>query len=149
MYIDNTDDLITAAIKVLEDRVKYEKQNMNSPEAVKNLLRLKLGSLEHEEFHVLWLNAQNEVIEIQMVFRGSITQTSVYPRELVKEGLKRNAAQCILVHNHPSGVTEPSGADKLLTTTLKQTLALVDIGVLDHFIVSGAEIKSFAEMGLI
>lgn len=150
MFIDNSDDLIKAAIAILEERVRYKVEDVIArPEDVRNLIKLKLSGLEHEEFHVIWLTTQNQVIEIQKVFRGTISQASVYPRELAKEGLKRNAASCILVHNHPSGLCEPSAADITLTNELKKTLQIVDIRVLDHFVVGGAELYSFAEKGLI
>ena len=150
MFIDNSDDLIKAAIAVLEERVRYKVEDVIArPEDVRNLIKLKLSGLEHEEFHVIWLTTQNQVIEIQKVFRGTISQASVYPRELAKEGLKRNAACCILVHNHPSGLVEPSSADINLTNELKKTMNLVDIRIVDHFIVAGAELYSFAEKGLL
>jgi DNA repair protein RadC len=104
---------------------------------------------EHESFVVLFLDAQNRLIVSEELFRGTLTQTSVYPREIVKEALRKNAASVIFSHNHPSGVAEPSRADELLTNSLKQALALVDVKVLDHFIVAGAAILSFAERGLL
>lgn len=150
MFIDNSDDLIKAAIAVLEERVRYKVEDVIvRPEDVRNLIKLKLGGLGHEEFHVIWLTTQNQVIEIQKLFRGTISQASVYPRELAKEGLKRNASSCILVHNHPSGLVEPSSADINLTNKLKKTMNLVDIRIVDHFVVAGAELYSFAEKGLI
>jgi DNA repair protein RadC len=118
-----------------------------SPQVVRDFLRLKLGALEHEVFAVLLLDAQNRLIDYQEMFRGTVTQTSVYPREVVKEALSRNAAAAIFAHNHPSGVAEPSHADETLTRTLKQALGLVDVRVLDHFIVAGDAIQSFAESG--
>jgi DNA repair protein RadC len=98
---------------------------------------------------VNFLDAQHRVIETEEMFRGTLVQTSVYPREVVKAALKHNACAVLLNHNHPSGVTEPSDADRLLTNTLKQALALVDCRVLDHFIVAGTQVMSFAERGLI
>jgi DNA repair protein RadC len=118
-----------------------------SPQVVRDFLRLKLGALEHEVFAVLLLDAQNRLIDYQEMFRGTVTQTSVYPREVVKEALARNAAAAIFAHNHPSGVAEPSHADETLTRTLKQALGLVDVRVLDHFIVAGDAIAYFAECG--
>ncbi len=97
----------------------------------------------------LFLDAQHRVIAIEELFRGTLTQTSVYPREVVKASLHHNAAAVIFAHNHPSGMAEPSRSDELLTTALKQALALVDVRVLDHFIVAGMEVLSFAECGLI
>lgn len=122
---------------------------LDCPDAVRNYLRLKLGSRPHEVFAVVFLDARNQVIEVVELFRGTLTQTSVYPREVVIEALKRNAAAVILAHNHPSGSPEPSRADELLTTSLKQALALVDVRVLDHFIVTRQIVLSFAERGLI
>lgn len=119
------------------------------PAAVKAFLRLKLAALPHEVFGVLFLNAQHRVIEFQEMFRGTLTQTSVYPREVVKEALALNAAAVILTHNHPSGNAEPSTADRHLTQTLKHALALVDVRVLDHFVVTAGSVTSMAELGLI
>jgi DNA repair protein RadC len=121
-----------------------------SPRAVRDWLKLALGRLPHEVFMVLLLDAQNRLIAAEELFRGSLTQTSVHPREVVKLALAHNAAGAILAHNHPSGVAEPSRADEALTQALRQALALVDVRLLDHFIVAGqAEPLSFAEKGLI
>ena len=122
---------------------------LNSPSAVRDYLRLKMQSLPHEVFVAMFLDAQNRVIETEELFRGTLTQTSVYPREVVKRALHYNAGAVILAHNHPSGVAEPSHADETLTQALKQALALVDIRVLDHFIVAGSSVLSFAERGLL
>lgn len=119
------------------------------PDAVKQFLQLKLAGLPHEVFAVLFLNSQHRVISFQEMFRGTLTQTSVYPREVVKESLALNAAAVIVAHNHPSGHAEPSTADRNLTQTLKQALALVDVQVLDHMVVTAASVTSFAERGLI
>lgn len=118
---------IEKAIRVLEDSAVYRVEAMTSPGAVRTYLTLKLASLEHEEFHAIWLDAQNRVIAFDRLFRGTLTQTSVYPREVVKAGLGHNAAGVVLAHNHPSGVTAPSRADQLLTRELKDVLSLVDI----------------------
>lgn len=121
-----------------------------SPQAVRDWLRLTLGPLPHEVFMALWLDAQNRLIASEELFRGTLTQTSVYPREVVKSALTHNAGAVILAHNHPSGVCEPSSADEVLTQSLKQALSLVDVKVLDHFIVAGgAPPLSFAERGLL
>jgi len=122
---------------------------LTSPGAVRDYLRLAIASREHEVFVCLWLDAQHRVIACEESFRGTLTQTSVYPREIVKAGLKANAAAVIFAHNHPSGVAQPSQADELLTRNLKESLALVDIKVLDHFIVAGRQTLSFAERGLL
>jgi DNA repair protein RadC len=122
---------------------------LNSPSAVRDYLRLALGAREHEVFVALFLDAQHRVIAIEELFRGTLTQTSVYPREVVKAALRRNAAAVILAHNHPSGVAQPSQADELLTRSLIEALALIDVKVLDHFIVAGNQTLSFAERGLL
>ena len=122
---------------------------LTSPQVVRDFLQTKLGDLEHEVFVALLLDSQHRLIEYAELFRGTLAQTSVYPREVVKIGLLRNAAAMIFAHNHPSGVPEPSRADELLTQALKQALALVDVRVLDHFIVAGAQVISFAERGLL
>src|SRR5262249_5665288 len=122
---------------------------LSSPRAVRDLLRLKLAGLPHEVFTCIELDAQHRVITIEELFRGTLTQTSVYPREVVKAALRANAAAVIFAHNHPSGVAEPSHADEILTRSLKSALALVDVQVLDHFIVAGSTAMSFAERGLL
>jgi DNA repair protein RadC len=122
---------------------------LTSPGAVRDYLRLALAQREHEVFVVIFLDAQHRVTEVEEVFRGTLTQTSVYAREIVKAALKANAAAVIFAHNHPSGVAQPSQADELLTRNLKQALAVVDVKVLDHFIVAGDQCLSFAERGLI
>jgi len=120
---------------------------MTSPQVLRDWLRLYCAGMEHEVFLVIYLDAQHRLIEAEELFRGTLTQTSVYPRELVKGALARNAAALALAHNHPSGGTEPSRADELLTQTLKQALILVDVRVIDHFVVAGDQVLSFAECG--
>jgi DNA repair protein RadC len=122
---------------------------LTSPGAVRDYLRLAIAEREHEVFVCLWLDAQHRVISCEELFRGTLTQTSVYPREIVKAGLKANAAAVIFAHNHPSGVAQPSQADELLTRNLREALALVEVKVLDHFIVAGSQALSFAERGLL
>jgi len=122
---------------------------LTSPQAVRDYLRLSLDGRPHEVFIGLFLDSQNRVLAAEELFRGTLAQTSVYPREIVKAALARNAAAMIFAHNHPSGVAEPSRADELLTQALKQALALVDIRTLDHFVVAGGRITSFAERGLL
>ena len=122
---------------------------LSSPRAVRDLLKLRLAGLPHEVFVCIQLDAQHRVISIEELFRGTLTQTSVYPREVVKAALRANAAAVIFAHNHPSGVAEPSHADEILTRSLKSALALVDVQVLDHFIVAGSTAMSFAERGLL
>jgi DNA repair protein RadC len=120
---------------------------LNSPAAVRDYLRLRLQGLAHEVFMAVYLDAQNRVLATEELFRGTLTQTSVYPREVVKRALAHNAGGIILAHNHPSGLAEPSQADRWLTDQLKHALALVDVKVLDHFIVAGSQSVSFAERG--
>ena len=125
------------------------KDALTSPDAVRDYLRLSLSALPHEAFMALFLDSQHRLVAADELFRGTLAQTSVYPREVVKAALACNAAAVIFAHNHPSGVAEPSRADELLTTALKQALALVDIRTLDHFIVAGHRVVSFAERGLL
>ena len=120
-----------------------------SPGSVRDYLRVTLAGRDYEVFMVLFLDAQHRVIAPEEMFRGTLTQTSVYPREVVKRSLANNAAAVIFAHNHPSGVAQPSHADELLTRQLKEALALVDVKVLDHFVVAGTAVMSFAERGLL
>lgn len=122
---------------------------LNSPQKVRNYLTLALSHLRKEVFMVLFVDTQNRVVAHEVLFEGTLTQTSVYPREIVKRVLHHNAAAVILAHNHPSGVTTPSAADKNITQTLKQALDLIDVRVLDHFIVAGNQMSSFMELGLL
>jgi DNA repair protein RadC len=122
-------------------------QALGSPKAVKEYLRMLFRGQACESFHVLFLDVKNRLIDIKELFRGTLTHTSVYPREVVKAALARNAASVMLAHNHPSGTPEPSESDLLLTRALVQALALVDIRILDHFVVAGHQVHSFAEHG--
>jgi DNA repair protein RadC len=122
---------------------------LTSPHAVRDYLRLKLQDVPHEVFLCVFLDAQNRVLEVEELFRGTLTQTSVYPREVVKRALAHNCAGVIFAHNHPSGVAEPSRSDESLTLALKQALALVDVKTLDHFVIGAGTAMSFAERGLI
>lgn len=142
------DEIIAAARHALDVKIKRQ-GNLTSPADSKAFVSLRLGDLPHEVFAVVFVDAQHRVIEFREMFRGTLTQTSVYPREVVKEALQLNAAAVILAHNHPSGVPEPSRADEQLTNTLKSTLALVDVRVLDHLVVAGGQVVSFAERGLL
>ena len=146
--VASADEVLSQAWGVLADRVKPG-VTLSSPQAVKDYLRLEIGLLEYEVFTVVFLDAQHRVIELRQMFRGTVTQTSVYPREVVKEALQLNAAAVILAHNHPSGVPEPSRADEFLTQMLKSALLLVDVRVLDHLVVTSNAVVSFAERGLI
>jgi DNA repair protein RadC len=126
-----------------------EKPALNDVDTVKTYLRLHLGALGHEVFAVLFLDAQLRLIAMETLFQGSLTHTTVHPREVVKRALALGAGAVILAHNHPSGVAEPSRADELLTKHLSQALALVDVRVVDHFVVGAGEVVSFAERGLL
>lgn len=140
--------VVEIARRALREDVRRETL-LNAPDKVRQYLRLWIGHLQHEVFVAFYLDAQNRLLTAEELFRGTLTQTSVYPREIVKQALSHNAAALILAHNHPSGVAEPSRADELLTASLKQALALVDVRVLDHLIVAGNATVSFAERGLI
>ena len=120
---------------------------LSSPQAVRQYLQLRLGRQPHECFAVLHLDVQNRLLDCEELFRGTLTHTSVYPREVVKAALARNAAAVILAHNHPSGRAAPSNADRLLTQSLKAALGLVEVRVLDHVVVAGGQTYSFAEHG--
>jgi DNA repair protein RadC len=122
-------------------------ETLNSPGAVREYLQLLLANRAYESFAVLFLDVKNRLIATEELFRGTLTHTSVYPREVVKAALAHNAASLILAHNHPSGSPEPSQADHTLTQALKQALALVDVRVLDHFVIAGRTVYSFAEHG--
>jgi DNA repair protein RadC len=139
--------IILQALELLACEMR-ESDTLAAPDAVKDYLRLKLAPKDHEVFAVVFLDAQNRVIEFEEMFRGTLTQTSVYPREVVRAAMKHNAACVVLAHNHPSGNATPSRADEALTHTLKAALALVDVRVLDHFIVTTGEALSMAERGL-
>jgi len=119
------------------------------PEQVKNYLQLQLGGRGFEVFAVMFLDSQQRLLKLEEMFRGTLTQTSVYPREVVKRALDLHAGAVVLAHNHPSGAAEPSRADEYLTQTLKSALALIDVRVLDHLIVGRSEVVSFAERGLL
>jgi len=142
------EQLIQRALDLLAGRL-HTGDVLASPAVVRDYLRLHLGGREHEVFVVILLDSQNRVLDILDLFRGTLTQTSVYPREVVKAALTANAGGVIFAHNHPSGLAEPSRADELLTQSLKQALALVDVKVLDHIVVGAASSISFAERGLI
>ena len=142
------DAVIAEALAILKGRL-LRGNALSSSGAVRDYLRVLLAQKPHEEFVVVFLDAQNRVIAADTMFRGTLTQTSVYPREIVKAALAHNASSVLFAHNHPSGYCEPSRADELLTAALKRALALVDVSVLDHFIVAATDILSFAERGLL
>ena len=142
------DEIIAAAREEISRQVRRGSALL-SPKATRDYLTLKLGNREFESFCCLFLDTRHRVIEFVELFRGTIDGASVHPREVVREALQRNAAAVIFCHPHPSGIAEPSQADELITRRLVDALRLVDIKVLDHFIVGGAEVVSFAERGLL
>ena len=130
-------EVVAKALQIIKNRLAEPGAVMSSPQVVKDYLTIKLSDLEHEVFAALWLDSQNRLIQFGSMFRGTLTQASVYPREVVKEALRINAGAVIFAHNHPSGMPEPSRADEMLTKTLQDALALVEVKVLDHIIVGG------------
>lgn len=138
---------IRRALRIIENRLREPGAAMNAPAEVKDYLSLRLAGLEHEVFTAVFLDAQYRVIAAEELFRGTLTQTNVYPREVVKRAMHHNAAAVIFAHNHPSGKAEPSQADHLVTRALKAALALVDVLALDHFIIAGTLAVSFRESG--
>jgi DNA repair protein RadC len=140
--------VIELARRALEEDLKPG-VNLNSPKAVRDFLRLELLQQDKEVFIGIFLDAQNRVLATEHLSEGTLTQTPVFPREVVKRALYFNAAALIFAHNHPSGLAEPSRADEVLTQALKQALGLIDVKVLDHFIVGGSTTMSFAERGLL
>jgi DNA repair protein RadC len=152
IFADHLHEKCAVARELVQRLLNEEMQQgdaLNSPHAVRDFLRLSLNGRQHEVFVAIFLDAQHRVVASEEMFRGTLTQTSVYPREIVKAALRLNAAAVIFAHNHPSGVPEPSQSDRMLTDALKQALSLVDVRVLDHFIVAGTSILSFAEKGLL
>ncbi|MDP1956337.1 MAG: DNA repair protein RadC [Polaromonas sp.] len=140
--------VLELARRALSEQLK-EKPLFATPQGVRDYLQLQLGSRPHEIFAVLFLDAQHRLIALEELFRGTLTQTSVYPREVVVRALALQAGSVVLAHNHPSGEARPSRADEALTHTLKAALALVDVRVLDHFIVTSTQAVSMAELGLL
>jgi len=143
------DEVIAAAVQLLRERLPQAGDVMTSPGKVRTFLRFSLAHQEREQFIVIFLDNQNRVLDVDTVFMGTLNQTVVYSREVVKAALQRNAAGVILAHNHPSGMPEPSKMDEKLTQDLKAALATVDIRVLDHLVIGGEQIVSFAEKGLL
>ncbi len=144
----SADEIIFMAMKLLKHRFKRGSP-ITSPTVMQSYLKLHFSDLDHECFCVLFLDNRHRILAFEHLFRGTIDGACVYPREVVKTALKHGAAAVIFVHNHPSGVAEPSQADKSITARLRDALALVEIRTLDHFIVAGEEIVSFAERGLV
>lgn len=142
------DDVYNLMLSLLE--IKYLRPDaLSSPEEVRRFLQVKLANLEHEIFSVVFLDSQHRVISYEEMFRGTIDSASVYPREIVKRCLQLNAAAVIFSHSHPSGVPDPSNADKRITERLQAALALVDIRVLDHIVIGGSDSVSMAERGML
>jgi DNA repair protein RadC len=142
------DDVIAAALRIVSRRV-VTTDVLSSPRATREYLALRFAGLEHEVFGCIFVNSRNRVIAFEELFRGTIDGASVHPREVAKRALHHNCAAVILAHNHPSGVAEPSQADELITVRLKEALALLDVRVLDHLVVGGETVTSFAERGLL
>ena len=143
------DHIINQALAILESRQRHLGQTFTHPNAAADFLRLKMGEYEREVFAVMLLDNQHRLLDYQELFFGTINAGSVYPREVVKAVLGKNAAAVILAHNHPSGMAEPSDADKAITARLQEVLEVVDVQVLDHFVVGQHDAVSFAERGLI
>lgn len=148
VYLSDEDKIIAQALAIIEKRAARP-EAMTSPKIVGEFFTLRAYKLEHEVFSLAWLDSQNRLIEVEEISRGTLNQAAVYPREVVKSALARNAASVIFHHNHPSGLAKPSRADETLTEQLKKALALIDVRVLDHVITGGEEWYSFAENGLI
>jgi DNA repair protein RadC len=142
-------EVIAAAIQFVEEKARYTTDPLSSPKAMSDMLRLRIGDREREVFCVVYLDSQHSLINVEELFYGTIDGAAVYPREVAKSALAHNAAAVCLGHNHPSGVADPSAADKRITERLKDALALLDIRVLDHIIVGPKDTYSFAENGLI
>ena len=140
--------VLELARRALAEELK-EKTVFSTPQAIRDYLQLQLGSRPYEVFAVLFLDAQHRLIALEELFRGTLAQTSVYPREVVVRALALNAASVVLAHNHPSGSAQPSRADEAITKTLKAALGLIDVQVLDHFVVTVSKATSMAEMGLL
>ena len=140
--------VLELARRALREQLK-ERPLFDTPQAVRDYLQLQLGNRPHEIFAVLFLDSQHRLLALEEMFRGTLTQTSVYPREVVVRALAHNAASVVLAHNHPSGSTQPSRADASITQTLKAALGLVDVQVLDHFVVTGNQTVSMAQLGLL
>ncbi len=140
--------VLELARRAIGERLR-ERAALGSPDAVKQYLQLQMGGRAHEVFAVMFLDSQNRLIALEELFRGTLTQTSVYPREVAVRALHHHAAAVVLAHNHPSGAVQPSRADEALTQSLKAALALLDVRVLDHIIVAPGQALSFAERGLL
>ena len=142
------DEILTMAKQIVKRQFKRGRA-LTSPDECREFLLLELSTVEHELFYIIFMDNQHRIINSEICFQGTIHHANVYPREVVKRSLQLNAKALILAHNHPSGFAEPSKEDKVITKRLIEALALVEITVLDHFLIGGTEIFSFAEAGLI
>lgn len=140
--------ILAAAEDILLRRLERS-GSVSDPTAAASYLRMRLGGLAHEEFHITWLDTRHRILGTEMLARGSIDGAEIHPREVVRSALRHNAAACILSHNHPSGVTEPSAADRAITRRLSDALSLIGVRVLDHIIVGSEGTMSFAARGLL
>lgn len=141
--------IIDKALSILELRMRRPGEPLHNPDTARRYCQLRIGHKAHEVFMVLYLDSHHRLIDAREEFRGTITQTAVYPREIVKSALELNASAVILVHNHPSGKLEPSHADQVLTSQIRRSLACVDVGLIDHIIVTATDSMTFASKGLL
>ena len=141
--------VVDAALAILARHIRQPNAVLSCPQEVRQYLRLQIGAEQREHMAIVFLDAQHAPIAFEVLHVGTLTQTSVYPREVLKRALAHNAAAVVLAHNHPSGAAEPSRADEMLTQTLKSALSLVDVRVLDHFVVTASACRSMAELGLV
>lgn len=146
---NSDDDIIAKALVILESRMGVREAVLTRSQATKDFLRLRMAELEHEVFCAVWLDSQHRVIKVEELFTGTIDGAAVYPREVVKKCLRHNAAAVIFAHNHPSGLAEPSQADVTITRRLIAAMDTIEVRVLDHIVVGGVGIVSFAERGLL
>lgn len=143
----HTEEAILAAAEDIFRRRLERSGSISDPTSATSFLRMRLAGLGHEEFHVMWLDTRHNILAVDMLSRGSLDGAEVHPREVVRAALRHNAAACIISHNHPSGVAEPSAADRAITTRLKDALSLIEVRILDHIVVSAGGSVSFASRG--
>lgn len=149
MYAPASDELVLAeAMRIIATRV-LRRTVLSNPQNTRDYLVMRFRDLQHEVFTCIFIDNRNRIITCEELFRGTVDGASVHPREVVKRALFHNAASVIFAHNHPSGCAEPSPADQLITRRLKEALSLIDVRVLDHLVVGGAEVESFAQLGLL
>lgn len=142
------EDILALAQNIVRSRIRRG-DALLSPKKARRFLSLHLGTLEHEEFYCIFIDNKHRVICYERLFRGTLNHAAVYPREVAKRALHHNAAGVIFVHNHPSGIAEPSQADRNLTAQLKNALSLIEVRTLDHFVIGGNTLVSFAERGML